>query len=55
MTKIPRRSVMIYGKIQAEFVGTKHNVHIHRNVIPIFGDFFLYKPINIDNQILWRL
>ena len=48
---------MIYGSLQAEFLETKHNGHVHRYGTPIFGDIVVYesKPINNDNQILWRL
>ena len=51
--------MMIYGSLQAEFVGTKHNGHIHRYGKSIFGNIVVYtyisKPIDNNNQILWRL
>ena len=40
---------MIYGSLQAEFMNTKYNIHIHTNVIDIS------KRINNNNQIFWRL
>ena len=48
---------MIYGSLQAEFVETKINSYIHRYGTHIFGNIVAYvsKPINDDNQILWRL
>ena len=33
---------MIYGNMQAEFVGTKNNGHIHGYGIPIFGTIVVY-------------
>ena len=41
---------MIYGSLQAEFMETKHNGHIHRNGTSIFGNIVVNvsKPIN-DN------
>ena len=49
--------MMIYGSLQAEFVGMKHNSQIHRYGTPIFGNIGVYisKPINNNNHILWRL
>ena len=45
---------MIYGSLQAEFMETKYNSHIHRN---IFGKIVvdISKPINNNNQIFGRL
>ena len=44
--------MMIYGGLQAEFMETKHNGHIHSYGTPIFGNIVVnvFKPIN--NQIL---
>ena len=55
MTRIHWRSVMVYGSLQAEFMGTKGDGHwcgTH-----IFGDIIvhIFEPINNDNQIPWRL
>ena len=45
-----------YGIMQAEFAGTMHNGHIHRYGTHILGNIVVYvsKPINNNNQILWR-
>ena len=53
MTRIHIWSAMIYGSLQAEFMETKHNDHIHRSRIHIFGTIGVYvsKTINNDNQI----
>ena len=49
--------MMSYGSLQAEIVETKRNGLIHMYGIPVFGYIVVYvfKPINNDNQILWRL
>ena len=38
---------MIYGSLQADLMGTKHNGHINSYGTPIFGDMVVYvsKPI----------
>ena len=41
--------MIIYGSLQAEFMNTKYNIHIHMYVIDIS------KPIKNNNQIVWRL
>ena len=43
--------MMTYGSMQAEFMETKYNGHIHRFGIPIIGNIVVYvsKPINNDN------
>ena len=48
---------MIYGSLQAELMKPKYNSHIHRNGTSIFGKIVvdIAKPINNNNQILWRL
>ena len=40
---------MIFGSLQAEFMETKHNGHIHRYGAPISGNIVMYvcKPIKI--------
>ena len=57
MARIHRLSVMIYGSLQAEFMETKNNSHIHRYGTPVFGKIVvnISKSINNDNQIFWRL
>ena len=47
--------MMIYGSMQGEFVGTRHNGQIQRYGTPIFGDIVVdrSKPINNDDKILW--
>ena len=57
MARIYKWFIMIYGSLQAEFMETKHNGHIHRYRTPIFGNIVVNvsKPINNNNQILWRL
>ena len=49
--------MMIYGSLQAKFMETKHNSLIHKYGILIFGEIVVYvsKPINNDNQLIWRL
>ena len=53
MARIHRWSVMIYGTLQAEFMETKCNRHIHRCGTSIFGKFAVYisTSINNNNQI----
>ena len=42
---------MIYGRLQAEFMETKYNSHIHRYGTSIFGKIVvkISKPINKNN------
>ena len=49
--------MLIYGRLQAEFMEIKPDGYIHKYGIPIFGNIFVYvsKPINHDYQILWKL
>ena len=49
--------MVIYGSLQAEFMETKCKGHIHKCGTPIFGKIVIYisKPINNNDQILWRL
>ena len=48
---------MIYGSLQAEFMDTKDSSRIHMYGTSIFGKVVIgiSKPINNNNQILWRL
>ena len=57
MARINRWSVMIYGSLQAEFMETKYNSHIHGYGTSLFGKIAvdISKSINNNNQILWRL
>ena len=57
MAKIHVWSVIIYGSLQAEFMETKYNSHIHRYGTPIFGKIVvnIFKSINNNNQIFWGL
>ena len=43
---------MIYGSLQAQFMETKHNGHIHRYGTPIFGNIVVYLSKPIDN--VWQ-
>ena len=44
---------MIYGSLQAEFMETKYNSHIHGYGTFVFGKIvvYIYKSINNNNQI----
>ena len=44
---------MIYGSMQAEFMGSKYNDHIHRYGTPIFGkiDVYISKSIILRSTI----
>ena len=57
MTRIHRWSVMIYGSLQAEFMETKYNNHIHMYGTSVFGKIvvIISESINNSNQIFWRL
>ena len=57
MARIHRWFVMIYGSLQAGFMETKYNSHIHRYRTSVFGKIVVNISISIDNnnQILWRL
>ena len=48
---------MIYGSLQAEFMDSKYNSHIHLYGTSIFGKIVINitKPINNNNKIFWRL
>ena len=57
MARIHRCSVMIYGSLQAEFMETKYNSHIHGYGTSVFGKIVvnISKSINNNDQILRRL
>ena len=57
MARIHRWSVMIYGSLQAEFMETKYNSHIHGYGTSVFGKIVvnISKSINNNNQIFKRL
>ena len=57
MAKIHRWSVMIYGSLQAEFMETKYNSHIHGYGTSVFGKIVvnISKSINNNNKIFRRL
>ena len=57
MDIIYRRSVIIYGSLQAEYMETKWNSHIHRYGTHIFDKIVvsIFEPINTNDQIPWRL
>ena len=57
MARIHRWSVMIYGSLQAEFMETKYNSHIHGYGTSVFSKIVvnIAKLINNNNQIFWRL
>ena len=48
---------MIYGSLQAEFMETKYNSHIHGYGTSVFGKIVvnISKSINNNNQIYRRL
>ena len=56
MARIHRWSVMIYGSLQAEFMETKYNSHIHRYGTSVFGQIVINtsKSINNNNQIFFN-
>ena len=49
--------MMIYGSLQAEFMETKYNSHIHEYGTSVFGKIVvnISKSINNNNQIFRRL
>ena len=57
MARIHRWSVMIYGNLQAEFMETKYNSHMHGYGTSVFGKIVvnISKSINNNNQIFRRL
>ena len=42
-------AMVIHGSLQAEFMETKHNDHIHRCGTPIFGN--IVAGVHMDNDI----
>ena len=57
MARIHRWSVMIYGSLQAEFMETKYNSHIHGYGTSVSGKIVvnISKSIDNNNQIFRRL
>ena len=57
MTRLYRWSMMVYSSLQAEFMVTKYDGHIHRYGALVFGKLVIYvsKSIDNNNQIIWRL
>ena len=56
MARIHGWSVMIYGSLQAEFMETKYNSHIHGYGTSVFGKIVdISKSIDNNNQIFRRL
>ena len=57
MARMQRWSVMIYGSLQAEFMETKYNSHIHGYGKSVFGKIVvnISKSITNNNQIFKRL
>ena len=53
MARIHRWSVMIYGSLQAEFMETKYNSHVHGYGTSVFGKIVvnISKSINSNNKI----
>ena len=49
--------MMVYSSLQAEFMVTKYDGHIHRYGALVFGKLVIYvsKSIDTNNQIIWRL
>ena len=42
MARIHRWPMVIYDSLQADFMETKYNGHIHRYGTPILGNIFVY-------------
>ena len=57
MARIHRWSAMIYGSLQAEFIETKYNSHIHGYGASVFGKIVvnISKSINNNNHLFRRL
>ena len=56
MARIQRWPVMIHDSLQAEFIETKYNGHIHRYGTSIFRKIVVYiTDLQQKNQILWGL
>ena len=55
MTRIYRWSMMVYSSLQAEFMVTKYDGHIHRYGALVFGKLVIYvsKSIDNNNQIIY--
>ena len=52
MTRIYRWSMMVYSSLQAEFMVTKYDGHIHRYGALVFGKLVIYVSKSIDNDIM---
>ena len=50
MARIHRWSVMIYGSLQAEFMETKYNSHIHEYGTFVFGKIVVNTSKSINNN-----
>ena len=50
MTRIYRWSMMVYSSLQAEFMVTKYDGHIHRYGALVFGKLVIYVSKSIDNN-----
>ena len=48
MTRIYRWSMMVYSSLQAEFMVTKYDGHIHRYGALVFGKLVIYVSKSID-------
>ena len=57
MARIHKWSVMLYGSLQAEYMETNHNSHIHRYGTSSFGKIVvnISKSIYNNDKIFWRL
>ena len=53
MTRIYRWSMMVYSSLQAEFMVTKYDGHIHRYGALVFGKLVIYVSKSIDNNNQW--
>ena len=51
MARILRWSQMVYGSLQAEFMETKYNIHIHGYLFFSKIVVYIYKSMNNNNQI----
>ena len=50
MTRIYRWSMMVYSSLQAEFMVTKYDGHIHRYGALVFGKLVIYVSKSIDDD-----
>ena len=54
MTRIYRWSMMVYSSLQAEFMVTKYDGHIHRYGALVFGKLVIYVSIYVSCVYVWR-